>query len=40
MVKNLNKEDLPDSIKNIDHLNIPKQNIVDLMYANLEDEAI
>lgn len=40
MIKNLNKEDLPESMKNLDHLNVPKKNMVDLMYAEVEDEAI
>ena len=39
-VKNLSKDELPDSMKNIDMSKIPKQNISDVMYTGLEDESI
>ncbi len=39
-MKDLKKEELPDSFKNMDQSKTSTQNIADVMYVGLEDEAL
>jgi hypothetical protein len=39
-VKDLKKDEIPDSLKDFDQSKVPKQNICDIMYAGMDDESI